>query len=808
MLDEDIQKDVALAIELEEKGQIKEAYFSFTATSQKAIQALNEIKFVHSSIISSPKQYASLLSSIKTCLQHIETIIETHSPATYNPISRQTTGDQKRPPLPPKPSRMQKPAVPPKPKVPSPTVTTTSPSKPPATTTIETELPDNSHQQPEPPIITPRVYESRPTSLPPLPHSHISSLQKSPRPVTEYSSENTKHLSNIRIVAEGEIDPDYLVPAQTNAGDSLAPSSSTMNTDHVPLIPAPPLLTTHRVLQQKVDELEEKIRSCRARKQAIAQGQALDAMTEDSLDQMIAQYLRVLAELKVTLNGVRTTYMSAATIPSILQFQAHVIAYQITLIEAAIFDAIPPQALLEHSSKHPHPRIVASTDFFNYITRCIEHAVLLPQEASSRAQLIHYWIKVASRCFDVNNYQTLKAIISALNTPPVQRLKRTWAYIPKKSTTKLDALNELMSEANNYGQYREHMGMVTTTVVNGKSVQLIRDEHYSRPTVPFLGTFIHDITYLLAAFKSSNNPGNPEEEPRIHEVLNTMHRFQTGPRYTPSLPAAFLKSSQKHHFRPALSSALHRGASRIQRFSGGGFFGGGGSSNESPNSSSSSVANMSMMEEGGEDENLDEQQKMATQYILMRSWVSQNTVDELSTLREPPQVKSNSMYGTRSSSNNGNRTSSVFSNASSNVRFSTGSVSLNTLSTHGDSSMEEEDEKRYSQPPYFPFRKSADGSNNNFARPVTIHEGGSTEGLSREETENFHVASSRTTWNGGPPQPQQSHVPIVPPRPVPKPPTATAATNTASKATTAPTQNDEFRAALAQRLAKVSTEGS
>lgn len=566
-----------------------------------------------------------------------------------------------------------------------------------------------------------------------------------------------------------------------------------MNTDHIPLIPAPPLLTTHRVLQQKVDELEEKIRNCRARKQAISQGQALDAMTEDNLDQMIAQYLKVLTELKVTLNGVRTIYMSAATIPSILQFQAHVIAYQITLIEAAIFDAIPPLALLEHSSKHPHPRIVASTDFFNYITRCIEHAVLLPQEASSRAQLIHYWIKVASRCFDVNNYQTLKAIISALNTPPVQRLKRTWAYIPKKSTTKLDALNELMSEANNYGHYREHMGMVTTTVVNGKSVQMIRDEHYSRPTVPFLGTFIHDITYLLAAFKSSSNAGNPEDEPRIHEVLNTMHRFQTGPRYTPSLPAAFLKSSQKHHFRPALSSALHRGASRIQRFSGGGFF----SSNESPNSSNSSVANMSI--DDGEDENLDEQQKMATQYILMRSWVSQNTVDELSTLREPPQMKSNSMYGARSSSN-GNRTSSVFSNTSSNVRFSTGSVSLNTLSTHGDSSMEEDEERRHSQPPFFPFRKSADGGN--FSRPVTIHEGGSTDGLSKEETDNFHVAS-RTTWNGGPPPPQ-SQVPIVPPRPVPKPP---APVGSNSSTTTAPTQNDEFKAALAQRLAKVSTEG-
>jgi hypothetical protein len=622
----------------------------------------------------------------------------------------------------------------------------------------------------------------------------------------------------VRIVAEGEIDPDYLVPAQTNAGDSLAPSSSTMNTDHIPLIPAPPLLTIHRILQAKVDEMEEKIRACRARKQA-----AQDPATEDSLDQMIAQYLRVLADLKVNLNGVRTIYMSAATIPSILQFQAHVIAYQITLIEATIFDAIPPHALLEHSSKNPHPRIVASTDFFNYITRCIEHAVLLPQEASSRAQLIHYWIKVASRCFDINNYQTLKAIISALNTPPVQRLKRTWAYIPKKSSTKLDALNELMSEANNYGNYREHMGMVSTTVVNGKSVQMIRDEHYARPTVPFLGTFIHDITYLLAAFKSSSAHAShmkPEDEPRIREVLNTMQRFQTGPRYTPTLPTAFLKSSQKHHFRPSLSSALHRGASRIQRFSGGNLFGSSNNDNNSNTSSNTSTTNLSMISErdtnaDDEDNNLEEQQKMATQYILMRSWVSQNTVDELSTLREPPQTKANSLYGTRSNSQGGgavtsssmNRTSSVFSNSSSsNLRFSTGSMSLNTLSTAGGSesrptSMDEYDDeqkRRASQNGFFSsFRRSNEGTTVT-PRPVTIHEGleRSDTGLSREETEDFHVMDKRTTWNT-----PTSQAPLVPPRPpVPKPRSLDPPQR--------PSANDEFKAALAQRLAKVSTTDS
>lgn len=658
-------------------------------------------------------------------------------------------------------------------------------------------------------------------SLPPIQQTSTIPIEKSnhfiaPRPYTEYPTEDVS--TSVRIVAEGEIDPDYLVPAQTNAGDSLAPSSSFMNTDHIPLIPAPPLLTTHRILQSKLDDLDDKIRSCRAKKQLVIEGKD-SSTTVEAIDQMIVQYQSLISNIKLDLNSVRTIYMSAATIPTVLQFQAHVIAYQITLIESAIFNAIPPLALLEHSSKHPHPRIVASTDFFNYITRCIEHAILLPQEASSRAQLVHYWIKVASRCFDVNNYQTLKAIISALNTPPVQRLKRTWAYIPKKSTTKLDTLNELMSEANNYGQYREHMGMVSTMVVNGKSVQMIRDEHYSRPTVPFLGTFILDITYLLAAFKSSSNATkmDPQDEPRIHEVLTTMKRFQTGPRYTPSLPTNFLKSSQKHHFRPALSNALHRGASRIQRISGFGFD---SSSNLSTNGNASTNSINERLDDD-EDGNLEEQQKMATQYILMRSWVSQNTVDELSHLREPPQLKSNSMYGSRSNSTGPtatsmNRTSSVFSNSSSNLRFSTGSVSMNTLSTAGysggesrptsmDEYIHDEDKKGF----FSSFRRSDSGIPP--TRPITIHEGlertsTNSSGLSREEQDDFHVIENkRTTWNGHPmavpPPVPSAKAPVVPPRPVPKPPSSIPSP---APSTSNTNQNNELQAALRQRLAKVS----
>ncbi|KAI7869201.1 ras guanine nucleotide exchange factor domain-containing protein, partial [Spinellus fusiger] len=592
--------------------QQQDAYMTYLIAAQQSLQALHDIKFVHASIIGQPRHYSVLITTMRTCLDHIEHIIHTHSPspprtiARPAPLSAQHTGDLKAPPpLPPKPSRMQKPILPPKP---------------------------SEHRRP----------------------AH--------RPLTEFPDPVAIH-----IVAEGEVDPTYLVPAQTNAGDSLTPSHLAAS-DHVPLIPAPPLLTTHRNLQGQLDTLEQTLREYKARKQQHStQRMSLETMTEDDLNQLILQCSRRVADIKQTLNRVRTLYMSAATIPTVMQFQAHIIAYQITLIESAIYTSIPPHALLEHTAKHPHPRIVASTDFFNYVTRFIEHAILLPQEVSSRAQHIHYWIKVASRCLDLNNYQTLKAIVSALGTPPVQRLRRTWAYIPKKSLVKLDSLNELLSEANNYGKYREHMGMVNVSVVHGKSISLIRAEHATRPTVPFLGTFIHDITYLLAAFKTHETNLPPEDEPRIHDVLLTMTQFQNGPRYTPVPSASYLKQSQKHYFRPALSNALQRGASGISRISGAGLFGFGSQASPPPERDEE--------EEG----TLEEQQQMATQYILMRSWVAQSTVDELSALREQP-VQKQGTPTTRSSSGV-YPTGSVVSGASSVMRFSADSASLGTSTT-------------------------------------------------------------------------------------------------------------------------------
>lgn len=376
---------------------------------------------------------------------------------------------------------------------------------------------------------------------------------------------------DVFLLSNSIIDPNILIAVQTSHSDNSLQSTTASNNNYLPMIPQAPLVTVYQSLQKRLEEVKK---------------------TDEQFN-----------DIHTLLNRVRNIHMSATTVPTILQFQPVLIAYQLTLIESTIFRNISMDAILSHSPKTPHPTIVASTDFFNYLTRLIEHAILLQQDASGRAQHINHWIKVAGKCHELKNYQTLKAVISALGTPPIQRLKRSWSFIPKKSMNLLEDLGDLMSEASNYGKYRTRLGLqeqqqndeptstrktsiainsVGTPNTNSNAVATPilktssnRKNSFSEPTVPFLGIFIHDMTYLIAALSkkkydhnsqwiNKNNSDDTEilteklqQDARVSELLKLFKNLQRSPPYSPNLSAGCVKDLNKNRKRK-LSHALTR----------------------------------------------------------------------------------------------------------------------------------------------------------------------------------------------------------------------------------------------------------
>ncbi|KAF9925735.1 hypothetical protein FBU30_004531 [Linnemannia zychae] len=555
---------------------------------------------------------------------------------------------------------------------------------------------------------TPLSVPTSPTLSPSSISSSISSADRS-RPYTlpQYTALNSQN-SFITVIPDGSVDPTNLVEAERFNGDNedqLAQKTYGPS-DHIPLIPVTPLRTTHRTLVEKEKTCSAKLAETRQKLQErMNQTQGDEKTNNDTSDdevdiqtlqENLNKYTSMISNVMATITKVRELLYRSASITSILEFPAYLVAYQLTLVESAIFLEITPAALLTHSPKTPHKSITASTDFFNYLTRMIEYSVLFPPEASGRAQCMHYWVKVAVKLHELENFQTLKAVLSALGTPPVKRLKRTWSFVPRKSMHKLETLSELMSEARNYGKYREMMSSLhagtmsspsiispvhsssTSAPTSGKNDILSLNsvsnslsnlgfrtkEAARRPMVPFLGTFIMDITYLLAAVKKTNSatpsisdqipatsslrvkPASstaitfaPEDDVRIQDLLMTLNAYQSGPKYSSQPPRPYIKAATKnhHHFRaPSLSSALHRTAkyrtSSVDRQIG------------------SNITHQSSYDEEEDDmtgNGLRPTQQLILHYLLTRPWVPERMVDELSTIREPSKNK-NSSSGTAS----------------------------------------------------------------------------------------------------------------------------------------------------------------
>ncbi|KAK3819910.1 MAG: ras guanine nucleotide exchange factor domain-containing protein [Benniella sp.] len=531
--------------------------------------------------------------------------------------------------------------------------------------------------------------------------------------------------SGVAVIPEGCVDPSNLVEAKRidGDGDDHLELKSYGPSDHLPMIPISPLRITHRSLVEKEESWTATLGDTRNRIQELMQKQG-DNEEQGKPDNEIATLNDEAYKCATQINNTMATILKvrellyrSAGITSILEFPPYLVAYQLTLVESAIFLEILPSAFLTHSPKTPQRSITASTDFFNYLTRMIEYSILFPPEASGRAQIINHWIKVAVKLHELENFQTLKAVLCALVTPPIKRLKRTWGFTPRKSISKLEMLSDLMSEDRNYGKYREMMnGLCSGTITSpgeisspvppelAISMAASRLESSSgsmgldmrpkdvarRPVVPFLGTFIMDMTYLLAAVKK--NGGGIQAaasvplsklpatglrkslsvvtniDPRIQELLMTFSAYQSGPRYSPQPPRSFIKASTKtqNHFRaPSLSSALqkttkYRNSNAVERERQFVF-----------DDEDDDLLGSTGIGSGG----IRSTQQLILHYLLTRPWAPERMVDELSMIREP--------------SKNNSSSASISSNSSTSSGTGSSSSSMKNVFYHSSLNQEE-----------------------------------------------------------------------------------------------------------------------
>ncbi|KAG6841265.1 hypothetical protein C0991_000405 [Blastosporella zonata] len=192
------------------------------------------------------------------------------------------------------------------------------------------------------------------------------------------------------------------------------------------------------------------------------------------------------------------------------------LARQLTIMESNLYQKIKPMECLQRAREQKTENmdniaIVIQTS--NRIADWVAESVLSKEDSRKRAAAVKHLISVADRCRTLNNFSSMIAITSGLNTPPIRRLKRTWDQVNNRSMAQFGACEMTIDSNKNFTKYRQLMASVTP------------------PCVPFIGVFLSTLQFI--------QDGNPDMLPgglvnfrkrqKASEVINDIKRWQAQP---------------------------------------------------------------------------------------------------------------------------------------------------------------------------------------------------------------------------------------------------------------------------------------
>ncbi|XP_028835876.1 ral guanine nucleotide dissociation stimulator-like 2 isoform X2 [Denticeps clupeoides] len=227
---------------------------------------------------------------------------------------------------------------------------------------------------------------------------------------------------------------------------------------------------------------------------------------------------------------------------TILGFLADVIAEQLTKIETELFLQLVPYHCLGSlwSQRDKKGRegqcwsVKETVRQFNRLANAVRASCLWIKELRSqqRARLLEKWISVAEACRARKNFSSLYAIISALQSNPIHRLRRTWQETDREAVRRYEELSSIFSEKDNYSQSRELLKEEGTSKFANQDSRINNRKNTGtsvQGTVPYLGIFLTDLTMLDTAVKDKLENGyiNFDKRRREFEVLAQIRLLQS-----------------------------------------------------------------------------------------------------------------------------------------------------------------------------------------------------------------------------------------------------------------------------------------
>ncbi|XP_007951826.1 ral guanine nucleotide dissociation stimulator-like 3 [Orycteropus afer afer] len=239
--------------------------------------------------------------------------------------------------------------------------------------------------------------------------------------------------------------------------------------------------------------------------------------------------------------------------PELLDFSVDDVAEQLTLMDVKLFSRVRPCECLgsvwsqrdRPGAAGTAPTVRATVAQFNLVTGCVLGSVLgVPGlAAQQRAQRLEKWIHIAQRCRELRNFSSLRAILSALQSNPIYRLKRSWGAVSREPLSTFRKLSQIFSDENNHLSSREILSQEEATE-GPQEEDAPPGSLSSKPPpgpIPYLGTFLTDLVMLDTALPDTLEGDliNFEKRRKEWEILAHVQQLQKrcrSYRLSPCLP--------------------------------------------------------------------------------------------------------------------------------------------------------------------------------------------------------------------------------------------------------------------------------
>ncbi|XP_053320859.1 ral guanine nucleotide dissociation stimulator-like 3 isoform X2 [Spea bombifrons] len=235
--------------------------------------------------------------------------------------------------------------------------------------------------------------------------------------------------------------------------------------------------------------------------------------------------------------------------PTLLSYPPQDVAEQLTLMDVDLFQRLQSCHCLgsiwsqrdKKENRHVAPSVRATVAQFNAVTACVTASVLsdIQLRPQQRAKVLEKWICIAQHCRFLRNFSSLRAILSALQSNSIYRLKRSWGSVSRDNLNVFHKLSAIFSDDNNHEMSREILTKDeiplrrTNSARNEprplqRSASQVRSTRQAQGTVPYLGTFLTDLIMLDTALPDFIEGGliNFDKRRKEYEVLAKIQKLQ------------------------------------------------------------------------------------------------------------------------------------------------------------------------------------------------------------------------------------------------------------------------------------------